>query len=230
MRGMKGKRTSGSTRPDYHHGDLRNALIAEAAKLTKERCQPAFTIRELATRLRVSHAAAYRHFSNKREILADVARNGFEMLRRKLVEVETKHAGNPRKRLHEQGLAYVLFAVHNEGFFRAMFHPELNDKSDLPELRDTAWSAFRCLMDTIRACQSAGLCRPAPAEQIALTAWASVHGVSCLLIDRQLESSSGLPRITAHGAASALTEMLDTGFFQPKPQEVSRPSSKGETK
>lgn len=217
-------------RPDYHHGDLRNALIAEAAKLTKERRQPAFTIRELATRLQVSHAAAYRHFSNKRDILADVARIGFDMLRKKLAEVEARQAGNPRRRLHEQGLAYVLFAVHNEGLFRAMFHVELNDKSDLPELRDTAWSAFRCLMDTIRACQSAGLCRPVPAEQIALTAWASVHGLSCLLIDRQLVSSSGLPHISAQAAAAALTEMLDTGFFQPKSLDVSGPSSKGETR
>lgn len=216
--------------PDYHHGDLRNALVAEAAALTKERRQPAFTVRELATRLEVSHAAAYRHFSNKRKILAEVARKGFDMLRKKLAEVEAKQAGNPRRRLHEQGLAYVLFAVHNEGFFRAMFHPELNDKIDLPELRETAWDAFRCLMDTIRSCQSAGLCRPAPAEQIAMTAWASVHGLSCLLIDRQLESSSGLPRITAHDAAAALTEMLDTGLFQPKSQDISRSSSMGETK
>jgi hypothetical protein len=111
-----------------------------------------------------------------------------------------------------------------------MFHIEVNDKSDLPELRDTAWSAFRCLMDTIRACQSACLCRPVPAEQIALTAWASVHGLSCLLIDRQLESSSGMPRITARDAASALTKMLDTGFFQPESPEVSTPSGKGESR
>lgn len=217
-------------RPDYHHGDLRHALISEAAKLTKERRQPAFTIRELATRLQVSHAAAYRHFSNKRKILADVARKGFEMLRRKLAEVETKHAGNPRRCLHEQGLAYVLFAVQNEGFFRAMFHVELNDKSDLPELRDTAWSAFRCLTETIRACQSANLCRLVPAEQIALAAWASVHGLSCLLIDHQLLSSSGLPHIAARDAAAALTEMLDTGFFLPKSPEGSRPSGKGESR
>lgn len=216
-------------RADYHHGDLRHALISEAAKLTKERRRPDFTIRELATRLQVSHAAAYRHFSNKRIILAEVARRGFDMLRGKLLKVETEQAGNPRKRLHEQGLAYVLFAVQNEGFFRAMFHVELNDKSDLPELRDTAWSAFRCLMDTIRACRSAGLCRPVPAEQIALAAWASVHGLSCLLIDRQLASSSGLPHIAARDAAAALTEMLDTGFFQPKSPEGSRPSGKGES-
>lgn len=215
FRGTKRKRSSGNMRPDYHHGDLQNALIAEAAKLTKERCQPAFTIRELSTRLQVSHTAAYRHFGSKRKILADVAWKGFDMLRRKLVEVEAKQARDPRKRLHEQGLAYILFAVHNEGYFRAMFHSELSDKSDLPELQETARSAFRCLTDTIRACKSAGLCHPVPAEQIALTAWASVHGLASLAVDHQLSSSSGLDPLDIREAANILTGLLDSGFFLP---------------
>ncbi|HEY5892523.1 MAG TPA: helix-turn-helix domain-containing protein, partial [Chthoniobacterales bacterium] len=65
----------------YHHGNLKESLVQTAIRMIEERREAAFTIRELAAAVGVSHAAAYRHFHSKRELLAEIACEGFVGLR-----------------------------------------------------------------------------------------------------------------------------------------------------
>src|SRR5262245_22032342 len=77
----------------YHHGKLKETLIRVAIELIEKRGDASFTIRELAKLAGVSHAAAYRHFRSKRELLAQIAEEGFHALQASFDEALAQHAG-----------------------------------------------------------------------------------------------------------------------------------------
>ena len=64
----------------YHHGDLRSALVDQAVALITAQGDVSFSLRDLAGRIGVSHAAVYRHFADKTALLNAVAAHGFALL------------------------------------------------------------------------------------------------------------------------------------------------------
>ena len=68
----------------YHHGDLRRAIVKAALEILNETQSLEFSLRELARRAGVSHNAPYKHFADKRELLAAVSAAGFEMLTKRM--------------------------------------------------------------------------------------------------------------------------------------------------
>jgi AcrR family transcriptional regulator len=168
----------------YHHGDLRRALIEEGVRLIGARGVEALTLREAGRKLGVSRTALYRHFRDKSALLAAVAREGFQRFRRDLLEAWDR-AGHDREGLRAMGLAYVRFAVANPAHYRVMFgrYPDLS-KSD-PALPRDAFAAFQPLVDALTALE-AGVRNDADVLQLAHFVWAMVHGVAMLAIDGQL--------------------------------------------
>ena len=73
------KDREGTGRRGYHHGNLREALIRAALSLIAEKGPSGFTFAEAARSAGVSPAAPYRHFRDRDELMADVARRGFEL-------------------------------------------------------------------------------------------------------------------------------------------------------
>ena len=73
----------GRERRGYHHGNLREALVAAALELIAEKGPAGFTFAEAARAAGVSPAAPYRHFRDREALLADIARRGFERLHRR---------------------------------------------------------------------------------------------------------------------------------------------------
>ncbi len=184
------ERGRNSRKRGYHHGDLRAQLVQEACAQIEKSFH--FTIRDLARSLGVTHAAAYRHFRSKRDLLAAVATEGFRGLEGVLTSAAQPPAGSdPRVALKQQGVAYVKFAVTRPGLFRAMFHPDLADKSDYPELESLAVATFRRLVQTIESGQRDGSFRSGAVDVFSTAAWALVHGLACLLLDRQLAGPAG---------------------------------------
>ena len=61
----------------YHHGNLRAVLLEAGVALIGNVGPKGFTIREVARRAGVSHNAPYRHFRDKEELLAAIARRRF---------------------------------------------------------------------------------------------------------------------------------------------------------
>jgi len=107
----------------YHHGNLKETMVRTAIQLIEERGDASFTIRELAKSIGVSHSAAYRHFRSKRELLAQIAEEGFHGLQAEFDEVLRKKARRScRVRIRGLGDAYVQYALRHPGHFRAMFH------------------------------------------------------------------------------------------------------------
>jgi AcrR family transcriptional regulator len=173
-------------RSSYHHGDLRNALVKTALALVEEQGAEAFTLREVARRAGVTHAAPYRHFPTKAALLAAVAEEGFRGLRASLADSAARAGSELLAQFRGTSIGYVRFAIHSRAHFRVMFGP-FEAMAEHPGLVKATRDAFEFLLDLIKACQAAGAMRPGNAEEIALSCWALVHGIATLLVNGRLE-------------------------------------------
>jgi AcrR family transcriptional regulator len=174
-------------RKDYHHGDLRNALVEAAASLIVEKGIDNVSLREVARKAGVSHAAPYHHFSNKYGLLAAVAEEGFSRFNgyqeRAFRMARTKA---PVDRLKALGHAYVRFAIANPSFFRIMFRYDISDPYKHPLLRALSKKTFDRLFDTVSEGLKANNQSVDPMEH-SIRAWALVHGLATLWLDGRLE-------------------------------------------
>jgi len=170
----------------YHHGDLRKALLEGVVEMIREHGPLALSLRELARRSRVSHAAPAHHFRNKRGLLTALATEGFERLGRSILdELERSGAATGPKQLGAIGRGYVRFARENPSHFAVMFRVELLDESDAAFMA-TADACFGLLMATVQRCATDGLLPPQEVETVAIGAWSLVHGFAALWNDGRL--------------------------------------------
>jgi AcrR family transcriptional regulator len=183
------KTARGRRRP-YHHGNLRAALVEAALALVTREGVEALTLRGAARLAGVSPAAPYRHFADKRALLAAVAEEGFRLL-----AAELRAAGgpgaDPRERFRGRGRAYVGFATGHPSHFRVMFGRELANREAYPSLREAAASAFDALVEGMADAQRAGVVREGDPRELGLTAWSAMHGLSTLLLDGSLQAMYG---------------------------------------
>jgi len=198
-------------RGTYHHGDLRRALVDAALLLIERSGAGGVTLRGAARLAGVSQTAPYRHFSDKRALLAAVAEQGFRTMSAQLREATAPFEGDPMARLRALGVAYVQFAQAHPSHFRVMFGPQTGDRSDFPALLEAAQDGFTQFLNAIAACRESGLLRTAPPDQLALTAWSTVHGLSSLVVDAQV-SALGLQDVAAEALASVVVDHLLAGL------------------
>jgi AcrR family transcriptional regulator len=194
-------------RRSYHHGDLRLTLLDVAAAIVREQGAEALTLRAVARAAGVSQTAPYRHFKDRRALVAAVAQEGFERMGAAIGRaVERGPGGLPAFR---RGLsAYIRFAQQHAAEYRIMFGPELANREDLPELAASALGAFGILRDGIVRLQQSGAIGPGDAELMAITAWATLHGMAMLLLDGQTHAIGR----TSDELIAAATELLITGM------------------
>jgi AcrR family transcriptional regulator len=167
---------------DYHHGDLKRALIETAVKAIAKHGADAMSLRELAARAGVSPGAPYHHFANRGELMAAIAEEGFARLEARLIAARDAAPANASARLEALGLAYVTFAVSSLGHFRVMFHGDA--KAAGPA--EAGLRAFHILREAVEACQQAGEAPEGDATGLVLVAWSAVHGFATLWADRAL--------------------------------------------
>jgi AcrR family transcriptional regulator len=173
-------------RPDqYHHGDLRAALIQAALRTIQRDGVAALTLRGVADDLGVSRTALYRHFADKSALLAAVAAQGFAALRAALVDAWEK-GGKGRRGFEAMGEAYVRFAIANPSYYRVMFGGSLRGISRDAVLEQEGAAAFQVLVDALVDQQRARLVRADDPLLLARFIWAVVHGIAMLAIDGQL--------------------------------------------
>jgi AcrR family transcriptional regulator len=201
----RGRRRKAPAR--YHHGDLRRALLVEAARTIHKEGVDAFTLRAVGERLGVSRTALYRHFADKSALLAAVAREGFQRFGADLTQAWTG-AGGGLAGFNAMGIAYVRFAMKNSSHYRVMFGDFLNLSACDPGLQADASAAFQVLVSALVALREKGLVRPDDTLQLAHFIWASVHGIAMLAIDGQL----GPDPSVADALATFAVERLRTGI------------------
>lgn len=193
-------------RATYRHGDLPDALCAEALRLVRASGAHAFSLRAAARAVGVDVAAVYRHYADKEALLRAVARVGFLALRDAM---EGAPAASPaaRDRLRAAGHAYVAFAVAEPELFRLMFGP-FGAGSGVPLFGEGDGVAFSVLLDRLRALAAAGECaRPIP--DAATAAWSAVHGLATLIVD------GPLPAEQASSRADVVMDVLLAGLRSP---------------
>jgi AcrR family transcriptional regulator len=191
-----------ASRP-YHHGDLRKALLAEAAKVIEGGGVTALSLRELARRLGVSHAAPLNHFADKDALLSELAAEGFDDLAAALSRA--MRVFPKPQRLGETGRAYVDFALRRPGHFRVMFgHGAAS--APTPRLAEAGGRAFAVLAEAVA--EALGPSRARSAERVAATAffaWSTVHGAATLLLDAPLPHALARHPETARALADQAT-------------------------
>lgn len=191
----------------YHHGDLRRVVIETAGRMLREDRGWEFTLREVARRAGVSHAAPYKHFPDKRALLVELAIQGFEQLGREMTAAATPRPRSSRKEVLAVANAYVQFGVANPALYRLMFSSEAGDPSSV-HLNERVLRTFGVLLDVLERGQQAGAFRKRPLPGQAAACWAQVHGLTMLSIDGLLlpEKVGGNP---VNAALATLLEGLE---------------------
>jgi AcrR family transcriptional regulator len=167
-------------RRGYHHGNLREALVAAALQLIREKGAAGFTFAEAARAAGVSSAAPYRHFRDREALLIDVARRGFDLFASALAAAWGTGQPEPRTAFNRVGAAYLAFARAEPAYLAAMFESGVSASAD-PELRVASERAFAVLR---QACEAVIATLPdagrPPALMMALHFWSLAHGMAVL--------------------------------------------------
>ena len=142
---MSWSRQGGRSGPrGYHHGNLKEALIRAALELIAQKGPAGFTFAEAARWAGVSPAAPYRHFRDRDELLADVARRGFDHFEAVLAAAWDSGRPGVFTAFDRVGKAYLQFAKNEPAYYSAMFEAGIPPESN-PELREAGERAFAVL-------------------------------------------------------------------------------------
>lgn len=192
-------------RETFHHGNLRAELLALAADVLASEGAEALSLRDLASRLGVSRAAPYRHFSSKDELLQAVAIDGLEKVTAAYERAEKLDAP-PRERLRAACEAYLDFAEEFPGLFGLLFSTKAYaDPLEVHALRlaaNRSGAAFDIFERLVAAAY--GINEPTELRLKSLSAWSLVHGFAILKMhglvqrfaDAGLARSSVLDEVT----------------------------------
>jgi AcrR family transcriptional regulator len=181
-------------RRPYHHGDLSSALMDAAEEELKQCGIEGFSLRRVAKRAGVSHAAPAHHFGDVNGLLTALAAKGFERLIQTQRDFRRRAPSNPRKQIEASGVGYVVFALENPALFRLMFGSDRPDFGSVG-LQRIAGSAFDELVSLVSAVtndQGSPKCDGAMMIDVA-AAWATAHGLADLLAAGRLNTLGTLP-------------------------------------
>jgi len=184
----------------YHHGDLRNGLLDAARAILEEQSLSALTLRAVARRAGVSHAAPYRHFPNHEALLVELSVEGFQELRRFILDA-AKVVGSESDRIAAIGAAYMRFVAKRPAVARLMFGPQLPNRDKFPALAQAADAIGN---EIGAALHDSGL---------GLAVWSAVHGLAMLVLENVIDL--GQRRSGLHVLPSR-TEILVRSLFSTK--------------
>lgn len=169
-------------RRGYHHGNLREALLEAALRLIAEKGAAGFTFADASRLAGVSSAAPYRHFRDRDNLLAEVARRGFEQFSDALERAWDDGRPEPYAAFERVGAAYLDFARAEPAYYAAMFEAGIPLESDieLREAADRASAVLRTAAETLCGLLPPG--RRPPAAMMSLHIWALAHGIASLFV------------------------------------------------
>ncbi|MEV4123886.1 TetR/AcrR family transcriptional regulator [Nocardia sp. NPDC049707] len=177
------------TRTSYHHGALRDTLLAACLRLIETEGLGAVSLRRVAREAGVSTGAPYHHFADRSALLAALSTRGFRQLGSDMADARAA-ADTPLQALTALAETYVRFSQQNPGYFRLMFRPELSQPDKHPDARAAGDAAFDVLVGTITEAVAAGLLPADKADTLAVMWWSLAHGMASLWLDGQLEKRS----------------------------------------
>ena len=162
----------------YHHGDLRRTVLDAALASIAESGPAALSLRDLARRAEVSHAAPAYHFGDKAGVLTAVAAEGYGLLADTLLAAHEQTG-----EFLEVGVAYVRFAISHRAYFEVMYRPDLYDPTDpaVTRARRRAGDALYSGVATVGHRSGDG-----DTQVAGVAAWCLVHGFASLWLNGSL--------------------------------------------
>jgi AcrR family transcriptional regulator len=174
----------------YHHGDLRNALIAAAFDLLEKGGVGGLRLRGVAARAGVSHAAPAHHFPSIKSLITTLCTIGFLRLHKKIAEECAAAAPDAAAQLRAGNLGYHAFAKSQPELFRLMFSTPASDWTD-EDLRAASLRARAQLAEICAPASDAlGLSDPEDRGRLERLVWSCAHGHAHLLIEGRLSAQS----------------------------------------
>jgi AcrR family transcriptional regulator len=173
-------------RKTYHHGDLKNALIKAGVDILAKEGVSGLSLRKVASKAGVSHAAPYSHFADKQALIAAISTEGFRQLYERVNSVVEEFKTRPSRQLVEVAWSYVQFAMDDRDRFKVMFSGILEKEREYPEFVAESQRNFQLVKTIVEANQAAGVLRSGPSDLVALSAWGTIHGFVMLLLEGQI--------------------------------------------
>lgn len=180
-----------SKKTKYHHGDLRTALIEAALEIINELGPKGLTIRKVAQRVGVSHAAPYRHFPDKDHLILAVVERGFELLDQQIEQARAGAGNDQLTQFAASGDAYLNFALTRPAYYRVMFSGDLLSSKGNAALRHTSATALQRMVGDMKTGQQLGLLRQGDPVLQAIFIISTVHGFVSLANDNRLAHLTG---------------------------------------
>lgn len=170
----------------HHHGDLRAALIAAGIKILESDGIAGLSLRKIAARVGVSHAAPAHHFKGKNALLVAIAAQGFRTFTALMRAGRENASPDPHDQLAGLCRGYLEFAEKHEALFELIFSTGIKAHAD-DELRETSTQAYQLLEDTC------ALFEPSPHHEKSneIMIWSLVHGYATLRVYNKLMSPDG---------------------------------------
>lgn len=191
-----------SPQKPYHHGDLREQLLLAGEQALLEMPIDDVSLREIARRAGVSHAAPKHHFASMADLLGEIAARGFQKFVVALGSAaENSKSQTAEDRLYAMGRAYLRFADENSAVYGLMFGQVIK-MSMTPALTMSAYEAWSQLENAVA--QITGASR---ASVGATYVWSSVHGLSMLKSARRLP-----PHVSLHAVEEDNLRMMIAGL------------------
>lgn len=169
----------------YHHGDLKETLIKNGIKLLNEVGSENFSLRRLAAICNVSHAAPYKHFKSKEDLINQMVEYAFKEFEEVLQDTVNKCGKDCERITLELGKKYVTFMVKNPDYLKILFLGDFEAKISIKdgkiESNFRAFNIFKeCAINTFKMC---GIKEEEYARNI-MAMWSMVHGIAVLLANK----------------------------------------------
>jgi AcrR family transcriptional regulator len=163
---------------------MRNRILSAAMKVFSEGGYQHVSMRRIASKIEYSPGTLYRYFRNKEDIMRQLCFQGFERLL--AIQEKLAHIHDPLERLVTGSRYYLSFALENPELYELMFGIEEIIKQPDQAEETVALRSFRKHVETVQDCVDAGVFGGHDVGSLAVAIWAALHGLSSLLIKKQL--------------------------------------------
>ncbi|WP_375748167.1 TetR/AcrR family transcriptional regulator [Vibrio sp. HN007] len=197
---------------NYHHGNLREAVLEAAHKLLELEGINSITFRRIAREVGVSQNAPYSHFKDKTALLEALAADGFHGLLNSMRKSSASYS-TPSDHLQAIGKGYVTYALSNPALFKLMFDMQQSATSESIALQTVSSQSFQVLRDAVANVQASKNQEGADGLIASISAWALVQGLSVLLIENKLSANPEVQSLNSSDIIEQSTKIFTQGLI-----------------
>lgn len=169
----------------YHHGALKTEMIKKGLQLLNNEGIEGFSLRKVAMMCGVSHAAPYKHFKSKEELILAIVYE-VKISFTSALEEAVNLCDDYERQIIEMAKCYVKFMVENPDYLKFLFMSPNNKNIGILHESDRGNNSYyvfeKCAINYL---ESIGA-KPEDRDIDTLTLWSVIHGFTVLLVNGNL--------------------------------------------